>query len=938
VKLAIALALMCGADPLVRAGPPGPAAGVTADSTGPTRASAADQGVRPTIGPSLRGTITDPSGAAVPGATVQIRGPRGERRAVTDGAGAYSFAALAPGKYQVRVVARGFSVTQRKDLRIDRAVVFDAQLAIQLETQVVNVDDELNRVSANPAANGGAVLLRQRQLAVLSDDPDELAQQLQALAGPIPGPGGAQFYIDGFLGGIIPPKAAIREIRVNANPFSPEYDRPGFARIEIFTKPGTDQLRGQAFAQFNDRVLNSRNPLLTESSLPAYRTQLYGLNLSGPLRRNKASFTFDAEHRRIDENAFILATALDENLNPVKINQAVLTPETRTSFTPRVDYTLNRKNTLVARYQDVRLDRDNQGIGGFNLSSRAYTARQSEHTAQVTETAMISPRVINETRVQYMRAQSDSRGVDRAPGLNVQDAFYSGGPGVGNSGEVVDSVEATNTSTFTRGAHVFKWGGRARHTRLADTSRNNFAGTFAFFTLDRYRQTLVLERAGYTDQQIAQMGAGPSQFSLNAGTPTTRIGQSDIGLFVNDDWRARPRLTISYGLRYEAQTNAGNLADLAPRVGVAYSLDGKANQPARTVLRAGAGIFYDRIANTVTLNALRYDGGTQQSYLISDPPFFRMIPALSALQQPQQLRPFYSGIVAPRLFQTSIGIERQLPGSSRVAVNWIETRGVHLLNTRNINTPIGGVWPYGDRAVRVLTESAGLSRLSQLVVSPNLNYRKVMLMGFYALSFGRDNNEGMPADPYNLRAEWGPSSYGDVRHRLILATAAPLPLKFSLMPFFAASSGQPYNITTGLDPYMTGFPQARPALVAGRFDANGRPPIERNYGRGPSQVNLGLRLARTWSFGGRGEGAPRPEMQTIGPGHGMPAAPTGRKYNLTFSAMTFNALNHANYAPPEGDLSSPYFGQYRGLADVAGHMAAPTTCNRKITLQVRFTL
>jgi hypothetical protein len=904
----------------------------------------------PAAAQSLHGTVTDPSGAAVPGALVQIRGPRGEQRLTTDSAGAYSFAALAPGKYQVRVIARGFSIAQKKDLRIDRTVVFDAQLAIQPETQVVNVEDELNRVNTNPAANGGAVVLRQRQLAILSDDPDELAQQLQALAGPIPGPGGAQFYLDGFLGGIIPPKAAIREIRINANPFSPEYDRPGFARIEIFTKPGTDALRGQVSVVFNDRLFNSRNPLLSESSRPPYRTGLYGLNLSGPLKKNKLSFTLDAERRNIDENAFILATTLDGNLNPVTINQAVLTPETRTSITPRIDYTLDRRNTLVVRYQDVRIAQDNQGIGSFNLASRAYNATQAEHTAQVTETAMISPHLINETRVQYMRASSSSQGVDAAPGLNVQDAFYGGGPGVGDSGTVLTSFEATNISTLTRGAHILKWGGRVRYTSLDDTSRNNFAGTFTFFTLDRYRRTLELEAAGSSDAQIAQMGFGPSQFTLNAGTAATRVGQADVGVFVNDDWRALPHLTLSYGLRYEAQTNAGNLADFAPRVGIAWSLDGKANRPARTVLRAGAGIFYDRIANTVTLNARRYDGVTQQSYLIQNPVFFRTIPALDVLRsgaQPQQLRPVYAGLVAPRLFQTSIGVERQLKGTSRLAVNWIETRGVHLLNTRNINAPIGGAWPYGDHAVRVLTESAGLSRLSQLVVSPNLNYRKLMLMGFYALSWGRDNNEGMPADPYNLRPEWGPSSYGDVRHRLILATAAPLPLKFSLMPFFATSSGTPYNITTGLDPNLTGFPAARPALVAGPCQRQGcynatpapnTPVIERNFGRGPSQVNLGLRVSRTWAFGGRGETGPRTESQTMGGmGHGVSGPPIGRKYNLTFSATTFNALNHANYAPPEGDLASPYFGQYRSLADLAGHMAAPTTFNRKISLQLRFT-
>src|SRR5882724_5031128 len=240
--------------------------------------------------PSLRGVVTDPSGAAIPGAAVQLRGPGGERRAKTVSTGSYSFPSLAPGVYQIRVSANGFSIAERKNLRIDRALVFDAQLAIQSEKQVVNVDDETAGVNTDAASNGGAVVLRKRELAALSDDPDELAQQLEALAGPAPGPGGGQIYIDGFLGGVLPPKSAIREVRINSNPFSPEYDRPGFGRIDIFTKPGSDLLHGQAFTQYDDDVLNSRNPLLAQSTRPPYRAQLNGLSLSGPLRKNKASF------------------------------------------------------------------------------------------------------------------------------------------------------------------------------------------------------------------------------------------------------------------------------------------------------------------------------------------------------------------------------------------------------------------------------------------------------------------------------------------------------------------------------------------------------------------------------------------------------------------------------------------------------------------------
>src|ERR1019366_3284703 len=194
-------------------------------------------------------------------------------------------------------------------------------------SSLLNVEDEANKVNADPGSNGGALILREKELATLSDDPDELSQQLQAMAGPGGGPNGGQIYIDGFTGGNLPSKASIREIRINSNPFSPEYDRPGFGRIEIFTKPGTDAIHGQAFVQYNKEALNSRSPLLAQSQRPPYKQDFFGFNLGGPLKKQKASFAFDAQRRNTTENAFILATDLDSNLNRQTINQAILTPQ-----------------------------------------------------------------------------------------------------------------------------------------------------------------------------------------------------------------------------------------------------------------------------------------------------------------------------------------------------------------------------------------------------------------------------------------------------------------------------------------------------------------------------------------------------------------------------------------------------------------------------------
>ena len=961
---------------------------------------------------SLRGAVTDPSGAVVPGALVQLRGPGGEKRARTGPTGEYSFPNLRPGNYTIRFIAQGFTVSERRGFEISGAQTLDAQLTIQIDAQVVNVEDEANRLSTDPSSNVGALVLGEKELATLSDDPDELAQQLQAMAGPAAGPNGGQIYIDGFSGGNIPPKASIREVRINSNPYSPEYERPGFGRIEIFTRPGTDHIRGQAFTQFNKEWLNSRSPLLTQSTRPPYQNRFYGLNLTGPIKKQKASFGFDAERRSIDENAFILATTLDPSFNLVNVNQAVVTPQTRTTIGGRIDYSLNATNTLVARYMHGRSGQENEGIGNFSLASRAYDMRDRDHTVQLTETAVLNARTINELRFQFRRNSMNRYGDNSIPALNVQGAFEGGGAQVGNSGNSADHLELNNITTRTAGAHTLKWGGRIRRASLSDTSVNNFGGTYTFFgglgpaldasnqpiagtslqlsALERYRRTLLFQQLGFSPAQIRALGGGASQFSLNAGIPTTGVNQWDFGFFFNDDWRLRPNLTLSYGLRYENQTNISDHANLSPRIGIAWGIGGRGAQGSRTVLRAGFGIFFDRISENATLQTLRFNGSTQQSYLIFNPDFFPTIPSPDSLasgRQPQQLQLLYSGIQAPRNYQASIGIDRQINSAFRISTQYITSRGVHLDRSRNINAPIGGLYPFGDRQVRLLTESTGFSRSHQLVISPNVNYKKLFLFGFYGLSHGMTDGEGQPADPYNLRAEWGPSRMAGIRHRAVVGTNIPLPLGFSLSPFMMSSSGTPYNITSGRDTNGDGFTNERPGLLNlapsacsggnlvyrtgyGCFDLDPAPgaAISRNSAYGPANVNLNVRVARTWSFGNRGEsgpaeGGPPPGMGGLrGPGGGGPppgmmgggpggpggrggggggmrsmfGGNSGKKYNLTLSASARNVLNYANYGPPSGDLSSPFFGEYRSLAGF-GPFGASTTYNRKIDLQLRFT-
>jgi hypothetical protein len=956
---------------------------------------------------SLRGTVTDPSGALVPGVLIQLRGPGPELRATSDDKGQYSFAAVPPGKYTVRAIAQGFSVGTRQGYDISSQQTLDIQLTIEAESQVVNVEETAGQVSTDPGSNGDALVLHPKELEALSDDPDELAQQLQAMAGPAAGPSGGQIYIDGFTGGNLPPKSSIREIRINQNPYAPEFDMPGFGRIEILTKPGTDSFHGQAFGQYNSEDFNSRSALFTGSSLPPYKQAFEGFSITGPIKKNKASFTLDFDRRDITENAFILATTLSSSFQPVTVNQGIVTPQTRMNITPRIDYAINDKNTLIFRYQNTRIGQDDNGVGSYNLLSQAYNTRNQENTLQLTETAVLSAATINETRFQYSHVTSSNIAASDAPQINVPGSFVSGGSAQGNFGSTQNNFELTNNTTHIHGAHSFKWGARMREFLLSNTSETNFNGSYNFLggtgpeldannqpilgtteeltALQVYQRTLIGQAEGLTDAQIRLLGGGATQFQLGAGTPTLNVRQFDIGIYMNDDWRLRPNLTLSLGLRYENQTNISNNSDLAPRLAFAWGMDAHGTTAAKTILRGGFGTFYSRIPLGSTLNAELYNGITQQSYFITNPSFFPAIPSTSQLtQSPQQLQELYAGIVAPRIYQGSIAVDRTINKYSRITAQYMANRGNHLTRTLNINTPINGVYPYGNPTLLELTEANGFSRQNQLILSPNINYKKFFLFGFYGYSHGKDDNEGAPANPYNLKQEWGPSTYADVRHRLVLGTNIPVPYGISISPFFIVNSGTPYNITTGIDSLDTGVAAERPSLATnvsaasctgtgfkyeagyGCFNLNPAPgtAIERNYGRGPWNETLMLRVARTWAFvnkegttqpqgpggpGGPGGGGPPPGGGRGGPpppgGGGGPmmfgGGTAGKKYSLTASVQASNALNHTNFGPPVGNLSSPYFGESISLASgfgpPGGGSGGSPTYNRKITLQLRFT-
>jgi len=361
-------------------------------------------------GSSLRGQVSDEFGGVIVGATITVTDASGKAKStVTDSDGAFNVPGLQPGRYNVRVFSTGFAPFENPevDLAAGRNELPKVTLGVSLEREEVTVASE-GPLSVD-TASAGAIVLKGKDLEALPEDPDELAAALQALAGPAAGPNGGQITIDGFEGGRVPSRDAIREIRVNDNPLSAENDRPGFGGIQIFTKPGTEKLRGSFGMTFNDESLNSRNPFLRSAKRPPFQFRQYSGNLSGTIVPKKASFFLDFFRGETDDNDLVNGIRLNPaNVNEtLPVNLAILSPLRNWSINPRVDFSINDKHTLVARYSYFHNDALNSGVSQYSLPERAFDSGFSNHTVQLTETAVVNKSTVNETRFQFIRSRSE---------------------------------------------------------------------------------------------------------------------------------------------------------------------------------------------------------------------------------------------------------------------------------------------------------------------------------------------------------------------------------------------------------------------------------------------------------------------------------------------------------------------------------------------------
>jgi len=982
---------------------------------------AASQTQASTATGTLRGQVTDPSGAAVTSATVLVSTAAGAATATTNRDGLFEVTGLAPGKYSVKVIAPGFTTFEKPDVEITagQAQKLNVSLTIEVQEEKVEVTDTTTKIDVNPENNAGAIVMQGKDLEQLSDDPDELQSELQALAGPSAGPNGGQIYIDGFTAGQLPPKASIREIRINQNPFSAEYDKLGYGRIEILTKPGTDQFHGQFFMTGNTDSFNSRNPfedLPEGTSQPGYDTFQFSANVGGPLSK-KASFFFNIERRTISDLNIVSAQIVNPTTFDIEpFSDAVPNPKTRLNLSPRIDYQVSASNTLSVRYQYWRNTETNDSVGLFNLASTGTNLNETEHTLQAIDTQTISPTTINETRFQFLHQTTNGTPASLLPAINVSGAFASGGATSGTNTDTQDHYELTNITYINKGKNALKIGGRLREITDNSASNGTFNGSYFFGSrtqpgciptttndcvitpLVAY-QALAQAVANGTEQAAIAMGFGPSFYTLNfntVGTAAVYANYFDGALFVQDDYKWRPNVTLSYGLRFETQNNLGDHHDFAPRIGLAWGIDGNGkNKSAKTILRLGYGIFYDRFTESLVLQQQLENGLIQQQFLIANPTFYNPTQTTlpgdpgfpSTTASPQTAYVKNPDLRTPYTMQTGVTIERQLTKTANLSVTYLNSRGVHQFFTDvcppNVTLPLACDFHSSDpNDIAYRYDSEGIFKQNQLIVNSSVRIptgrgfiKDLSLFGYYTLNYANSDTSGagfVPSIPDDISADYGRAAF-DIRQRVFFGGTIGVPYGFRLSPFLIASSGIPFNITTGSDTFGDAQFNTRPSLstacgsgVTGIIQTAygcfnllpqpGQQAIPINFATQPGRFTLNLRVSKTFGFGrkketaasgpggpgggtfGRGPGGPGGGGQRGGGGGGPMfgggGSPSSYRYNVTLSVSARNIFNNVNFGSYVGNLSSPIFGQANSLAV---QPYSTSDANRRIDLQLQFT-
>ncbi|MCC6329442.1 MAG: carboxypeptidase regulatory-like domain-containing protein [Acidobacteria bacterium] len=894
-------------------------------------------------------SVKDQFGGAVARAKINIVGADGKARsAETDSRGTARFANTPGGQYQITVSATGFKQyrEENRTIRGDETRTIDVMLEIApIESEVeVGEKEAINAESA-----GAALVLNEKDIDKLPEDPAELERALQRLGVAATGEE-LPVTVNGIQGGKIPPKGAIQQIRVNQNVFSAQYDSPYGGGIEIFTRSSVDRFRGYLSFSFADSRLNAADPFL--GGLLPFQSRTYFFSTSGPLLSKKANFYVWGSRSDSDASVVINAIVLNSALQPTEFKQFQATPSQADNIYVVVNADPTKKHKLYLSYNLVRSESSGQNVGGFSLPSRANENNFQSHYFQFSDTFLINPNVVNQTRLLASYTANDSFGGSDLPAINVLDAFFGGGSQQSTKSKNI-RFDTANETSWQMGRYALAFGFRVRGEHISQNSTANFGGTYTFSgrvapvldvnnvpvidpdgtivtaeinSLESYRRTVLLGQLGFSPQRIRELGGGPSQFTISGGNPALAVSQYDLGFYMQNSYKISETVAASFGLRYEDQTNIASHFNLAPRFGLIWAPAAKEKQnPLYTLPRIsiGYGLFFSRFPLNSTLNVRQASDADRRQYLINETSILDIypnVPTVDLLNQfalPRTQRFIDGEFQSPYQSLLSITATKKMPKGFSLTFIFSRGRTFRQSFTQNINAPLAGTFdpsdpslavrPFGNVGNIYETRSAGKLETDRYTLSLSFPQSDKMFANLrYSYSRSKSSvvsGSGSPFDAYDLSQEFGPSSYDGV-HNVGGYFYYSFPHKISFGSDFSISSGTRFNITTGRDTNGDGFFSERPSFATdltrpglvptpyGVLDPNPEPGtklIPRNLGRGESTMGFNSTISKNFGFN-EDKANKKPPRQT-----------------LTFTLRVNNVFNIINKANPIGNMASPNF-------------------------------
>jgi hypothetical protein len=808
---------------------------------------------------NIFGVVHDTSGAAIVGADVRLLSAGGSDvdTAVTNSIGEFEFRNVSNGSYRIVVNNPGFRQTTT-------SIVVGSAPHRQLRiVMLVAGAEELITVAASDSSPQISTEIAQNQSGNVMDtyaldrlplfDQDYITTMSRFLDPDSTGSNGTSLVVNGVeANGPGVTASAIQSVKINQNPYTALYSQPGRARIEITTKGGTQRFHGSTTFLYRNSIFDATNAFAVTK--PAEnRTYLEG-SVTGPLAHSKkTTFLAALDFDKDDQQSIVVA---EGPAGP--FNENVPYPANHYFLSGRVFHDYGQGNQFWMGYSYEHATVQNEGVGGTVLPEAGTNTLFFEHEINVGHVYVASSKLVNQLHFLVGHFDRQVHSITQSPQTAVSGAFTGGGAQA-DARRTEYHFDGTDIVTYTSGKHEIKFG-----VDIPDISRRAFddwtnqLGTYSFADLTAYESAQPFT-------YLVQRGEGHVEF----------LETTFAGIF-EDTIRPTQNLSLAVGVRYYYQNYFHEIPwNFAPRLSFAYAPQAKG----KTVIRGGAGFFFDRTGPQPISDLLHFNGVTLKRFIVDSPSYpatpaeVAGVPTSVVTLDPRQKIPYS--------LQFGIGIEQQLNPVASLFVNYVGLRGIDRFRSRDVNAP-----PPPDYAARPnptlgqnrQIESEGYLKSNALEIGFRGKPAK-FLTGQARYNLGKTYNNSsfitfFPANSYYPNADWSRSN-NDQRHKFDMLASAETGKWFSFGTALSIYSGKPVNVTTGNDENRDGLALDRPVDVP------------RNIMHGPSYIGLDLNLA-----------------------HDFPLTKEGAKGPTASLALnSFNVLNHPNDTTYIGVVGSPFFGK-----------------------------